>query len=144
MISPSAHTSADFVAISLPPSWGRLVRVGEVARQVGPHHQQAGRNASAVEQVRRQADDRLDQILLEELGADFLLGPATEQDALGHDGTDHPLVFAHRQHVLGEHQVRLLAAGRAPTPAEALRELHVALGVVLAERRIGNDPVETL
>ena len=32
----------------------------------------------------------------------------------------------------------------APAPAEALWELHVGSGVVLAERRIGDDPVEAL
>ena len=121
-----------------------LVRVRRLAGEVRTHHQDAGRDAGAVEQVRRQADDGLDEVLFEELLADLLLRPAAKEHAVGHDGGDHAAGLADGQHVLGEHQVALLARGRTPAPAEALGELHVAARIVLAERRIGDDAVEAL
>jgi hypothetical protein len=61
---------------------------------------------------------------------------------VGHNGGDHTARFADSKHVLGEHEVTLLARGGTPSPAKALGELHIAFGVVLAERRIGDDAVE--
>ena len=81
-------------------------------RWVRPHHQDAGRDAGAVEQVRRQADDGLDEVVVEELLADLLLRAAAEQHAVGHDGGHHAAGLADGEHVLGEHQVGLLARGR--------------------------------
>ena len=123
---------------------GGLVRVHRLAAQIRAQHQNTGRDARAVKQVRRQTDDRLDQILLQPLPANLLLGPAPEQHPMRHHRGDHAARLAHRQHVLGEHQIALLARGRTPAPAKPLRELHVAPGVVLAERRIGDHPVEPL
>ncbi|EXI91524.1 MAG: hypothetical protein AW12_01250 [Candidatus Accumulibacter sp. BA-94] len=107
-------------------------------------HQDAGGDGGAVEQVLRQADDGLDQILIDPLLANLLFLAAPEQHSVGHHGRHHAGRLAHRQHVLGEHQVALLAGGRAPAPAEALGEFHVGAGVVLAEGRIGDHPVEAL
>ena len=121
-----------------------LVRDWRLAGEVGAHDQNAGRDAGAVEEVVRQADDGFDEVLLEELLADLLFGAAAEQHAVGHDGGDHAARFADGEHVLGEHEVALLARGRTPAPAEALGELHVAPRVVLAEGRIGDDAVEAL
>ena len=50
-----------------------LIRVGRLACEIRPHDEDARRNARAVEKVRRQADDRLDQILFEKLLADLFL-----------------------------------------------------------------------
>ena len=44
--------------------------------------------------------------------------------------------------MLREHQVGLLTRRGAPAEAEAVAELDAPLGVVLAERRIGDHPVE--
>ena len=121
-----------------------LVRVRRLAGEVRPHHKDAGRDARAVEQILRQADDGFDQVLFEKLLADFLFRAAAKEHAVRHDGGDHAARFADGEHVLGEHEVALLARGRTPAPTEALGELHVAAGVVLAERRIGNDAVEAL
>ena len=123
---------------------GGLVWVRRVAAEVRPHHEDAGRDARAVEQVLRQADDGFDEILFEKLFADFLFRAAAKEHAVGHDGGNHAARFADGEHVLGEHEVALLARGRTPTPAETLGELHVAARVVLAEGRIGDDAVEAV
>ena len=62
---------------------------------------------------------------------------------MGQDSRDHAAGPADGEHVLGEHQVRLLAGGGTPAPAEALGELHAGAAVILAEGRIGDHPVET-
>ena len=107
------------------------------------HHQDAGRDAGAVEQAGGQADDRLEPAVLDEVAARLALLAAAEQHAVGHDG-GHPAVgLEHRQHVLDEHQVGLLALLRHPD-GEAAGVLDVLLDVVLAEGRIGEDAVEAL
>ena len=121
-----------------------LIRVGRLAGEVRPHHENTSRDARAVEQIGRQADDRLDQVLFEKLLADLLLRAAAEQHAVRHDRGDHSRRLADGEHVLGEHQVALLPGRRRPAPTEALGKFHVALGVVLTERRIGNHAVEAL
>ena len=92
----------------------------------------------------RQADDRLDQVLFEELLPDFFFGAAAKKNAVRHDGRDHAARFADGEHVLGEHEVALLARGGTPAPAKALGELHVAARLILAERGIGDHAVEAL
>ena len=121
---------------------GGLVRVGRLAGEIGPHDENARRDARAVKQVLRQADDGFDEVLFEEFLADFLFRPAAKEHAVGHDGGNHAARFAHGEHVLGEHEVAFLAGRGTPAPAETLRELHIAARVVLAERRIGDDAVE--
>ena len=86
----------------------------------------------------------LDQILLQEFLADLFFRAAPEKHAVGHDRRHHAAGFADCQHVLGEHEVRLFARCRAPSPAIPLREFHVVPCVVLAEGRIGDHPVKTL
>ena len=61
---------------------------------------------------------------------------------MGHDGDNHATGLADGEHMLGEHQVALLARGRTPAPAEALGVLHVTARIALAERRIGDDAIE--
>jgi len=61
---------------------------------------------------------------------------------VGHDGRHHAARFADSQHVLSKHQIRFFARRRTPAPAIALRKLHIALRIVLTERRIGNDPIK--
>ena len=48
-------------------------------------HHDAGRDAGAVEEVGRQADDALDIAALQQCLTDGRLGMATEQDAVRHD-----------------------------------------------------------
>ena len=123
------------------------VRVDEqhlAAQRVGlalVAYQHAGGDAGAVEQAGRQADDRLDHVVLDQQLADEpLLAPA-EQHAVGHDGGHVAVGLQARQHVLDEHEVGLLAGLRAPF-AEAVGEAHVGAAVVLRERGVGEHPVE--
>jgi hypothetical protein len=64
------------------------------------------------------------------------------QDAVRHNSGNHAAGFANREHMLGEHQVALLAGRRGPTPAETLRILHVRTRIILTERRIGDDAIK--
>ena len=121
-----------------------FVGVGGAAGAVGPHDDDAGGDAGAVEEILRQADDGLDEVFLQPLAANLALGPAAEKHAVGHDGGDLTILAADGEHVLGKHEVALLAGGGAPAPAEALLMLHVLGGVVHGEGRVGDDAVETL
>ena len=76
-------------------------------------HQHAGRNAGAVEEPRRQTDDRLDDVVIDEQLTDQLFLAAPEQDAVGHDGRHMTVGLEAGDHVLYEHQVGLLTALRA-------------------------------
>ena len=121
-----------------------LVWIRRLAREVRTQDQDACWNAGAVEQIWRQANDGLDQILFEKLLPDFLFGAPSEQHAVRHDSGHHADRFADRKHVLSEHEVTFLAGGGAPAPTKALGKLHVAARVVLAERRICDNAIETL
>ena len=68
---------------------------------LGPQHQDAGGDAGAVEEVGGQADDGVEQVVLDEALADVPLGPAPEQHAVGHDGADHPVLAQHRDACAG-------------------------------------------
>jgi hypothetical protein len=91
-----------------------------------------GRDAGAVEQVGRQADDRVQQVLLDQLLADAPLAAAAEEHAVRHDHAHAPVlsrlqvgaldhvadegVVAHAlgRHAAPEALVRSLAAFSAP------------------------------
>ena len=76
--------------------------------------QHAGGDARAVEEAGRQADDGLDAVVVDEKLADELFLTTTEQDPVRHDRR-HPAVGLEAgEHVLHEHEVRLLAGLRAP------------------------------
>ena len=66
---------------TLPLRGGRLVAV---------QHHDGRRDAGAVEEVRRQADDDLEQVLLQQALADLPLGGAAEQHAVGHHDPSRP------------------------------------------------------
>ena len=109
----------------------------------GAQHQDAGGDAGAVEQVGGQADDRLDDVVVQQPGADVAFGAAAEQHPVRHHGgRDPPAALEDRDHVLDEHQVGLLAALGRPAPLEPFRVLHAVAGVVQGERRVGQHPVE--
>ena len=129
---------------------GRLAAVVALALA---QHQDAGRDAGAVEQVGGQADHGFQQVGLDHRGADGALLAAAEQHAVRHHGGDHAAVARHRHHVLQEHQVGLLAAQRHLAVAEALGaelgrpdRLAGAVGVggapVDRERRVREHAVE--
>src|SRR5215470_7756086 len=120
----------------------RFVGIRRMADEIRTQHQDTGRDAGAVEQVRRQANDGLDEVLFEEFLTDLFLFATAKEHTVGHDGRHHAAGLADSQHVLGEHQVALLARGRTPTPSKTLRELHVTARIVLTERWIGDDAVE--
>ena len=83
----------------------------------------ARRDARAVEQPRRKPDDRLQDAVLDEPLAARLFLAATEQDAVRHDDRQLAVALERGDHVLHEHQVRLLAAFRHEG-VEPLGELH--------------------
>ena len=105
------------------------------------HHQQAGGDAGAVEQVAGQADDGLQIAVLDKVLARLALFAAAKQHTMGHDGGHAAIVLEHRQHVLDKHQVGLFALLRHHH-RETAGEFQVFFDVVLAERRIGDDAVE--
>jgi len=105
------------------------------------HDQNAGRDAGSVEEAGGQADDRLEPAALDEVAARVPLGAAAEEHTVGHDGGHLAVGLEHRDHVLHEHQVGLLALLGHPHD-EAPRVLDVLPDVVLAERRIGEHAVE--
>ena len=109
-----------------------------------PQDQDGGGDAGAVEQVRSQADHRVQQVVLDDGLADFALDSAPEEHAVGHDRGDNAVLFEYRQHVLEEHQVGLLATLRGVAVLEPLLEGEGGLVVVLAERGVGDHPVEEL
>ena len=57
-------------------------------------HDDAGRDAGAVEEVGRQADDALDVAALEQLPADRGFGVAAEQDAVRQDDAALPVLLS--------------------------------------------------
>ncbi len=105
------------------------------------HHQHAGGDAGAVEQARRQADDGLDDVVVDQVFADEFFLAAAEQHAVGHDGRHVAVGLEAGDHVLHEHEVGLLAGFRAEF-AEAAGELHGGAAVVLRERRVGEHAIE--
>ena len=62
---------------------------------------------------------------------------------MGHDRGHAAIIFKNRQHVLHEHEVGLFAFFRHHH-REAAGKLEIGFAVVLAEGRIGQDPVKTL
>jgi hypothetical protein len=105
--------------------------------------QDAARDAGAVEEIRAEADDRLDAVVLQQFPADVAFLATPEQHAVRHDSGGDAVVFQHGDHVLDEHQVGLLALLRHPD-GEAAGILGVLLDVVLAEQRIGEHTVVAL
>jgi len=119
------------------PSWA----LGGLA---AAQHEHARGQPGAVEEVRRQTDHRLDEILLEQEASDVALDAATEQRALGqHDRHATGPVGHGLDHVLypGEVAARIRGQARegAP-PGIALPDL--APPLLERERRIGDDHVE--
>ena len=119
-----------------------LAGFGEVPPRFRAHDEDARRNARAVEEILGQADDGFDEVLLDEFLPDLLFLTAAKEHSVRHDGGHHAVGFARGQHVLCEHEIALLPARGTPAPAEALFELHVGSRVILAEGRVGDDPVE--
>ena len=104
--------------------------------------QHAGGDARAVEEAGRQADDGLDAVVIYEELADELFLTTTEQDPVRHDRR-HPAVGLEAgEHVLHEHEVRLLAGLRAPL-AEATGELHARRGCSSARTAGSRAPGRT-
>ena len=109
-------------------------------------HDDAGGNAGAVEEVRRQADDALDVAAPDDLAADVGLGAAAEQHAVRQD--DRALAGALEAGEDVEQKGVVAVLRRRDAELEAL-ELVVGRVEAVAprlgrERRIGDDEVEGL
>ena len=110
-------------------------------------HDDAGGDAGAVEEVRRQADDALDVATLDEVAADVGLGIAAKQHAVREDARAFAGALERAEDVQQVGVVALLA-GRDAVVLEALPG--VVLGIeagapaLVAEGRIGDDVVEGL
>ena len=78
------------------------------------HHQDAGGDAGAVEQVGRQADDRFEPAVLDECSRGSFSSPPRNSTPCGMTVAMRAVALEHRQHVLDEHQVGLLALFRHP------------------------------
>ena len=57
------------------------------------NHENAHRDPGRIEQVRRQADHRVDMTIFEQLLADGFFLAAAEQHAVGQDDRHHALIF---------------------------------------------------
>ena len=121
----------------LASSLGRL-------RTLGSQNQDRSGDASSIEQIRAETDDRVEQVVLDDLLTDGPFDPASEQHPVWHDRGDDAVVLEDRQHVLQEHEVGFLAALRGVAVVEPLGVGERVLVVVLAERRVGDDTVEPL
>jgi hypothetical protein len=105
------------------------------------HDEDAGGNPCPVEQARRQADHGVEIALVDDVPARLALLAAPEQHAVRHHRRHAAVALEHGQHVLNEHQIRLLAL-LGHEDLEALRPVHPLADVVLAERRVGEDAIE--
>ncbi len=114
-----------------------------LGRAILVHHQDAGGDAGAVEEVAGQADDRLQIAALDKVFACFALLTAPEQHTVRHYGRHAAIVLEYRQHVLHKHQIGLFAFFRHHH-RKAAREFEVFFDVVLAEGRIGHHAIEAL
>ena len=105
-------------------------------------HHHAGRNAGAVKQLRRQADDAFQHVGPQHSLPDFLFLTAPEQHSVRHHHHHLAAALAAGQHVLHKHKVGLLARFGREAIGEPLRPLHGGPVVVLRKRRVGNHPIE--
>jgi hypothetical protein len=75
-------------------------------------HEDAGGKAGAVEEVGRQADHRLDQVVLQQVLADLALDAAAEERALRQHHGHAPAAGGHRlDHVLHPGEVAVAVGG---------------------------------
>ena len=109
-------------------------------------HEDAGGNAGAVEEIRRQADDALDVAALHDLLADVGLGPATKEHAM----RENDRAFAGALEASEDVQQKGVVAVLHGRNAE-LKSMELVLGRIESvapgfgrERRIGDDEVEGL
>ena len=66
-------------------------------RSLRSQHEDAGGDAGAVEEVGRQADDRVEEVVVEQALADLSLGAAAEEHAVRHDRGDRALAAGARR-----------------------------------------------
>ena len=114
-------------------------------RRLAVEEQHVGLHALGVEDARRQAQQRVNVSLLEQLAANGLTRAAFKQHVIRHDDRRSAMLFEDREDVL--EKVELLVAGRRPEVVAVDRQaflLRLAFLVddghaaLLAERRIGH------
>ena len=99
------------------------------------------RDAGAVKQFGRQPDDGFDDPRPQQRHANLALLPPAKQNAVRHDHRAAARALQTRQHVLEEHEVRLLPRLRRVAMLKSLRTLAAGERPVLREGRIGNDAI---
>src|ERR1035441_2391446 len=106
--------------------------------------QNHGGNARAEEQLLRQADDRLQQVLLDKRLADAPFTAAPEEHAMrGDDAYPAPLLLGALDHVADEGVVALALGRHAPVePVELVRFRVLGAPLVQREGRVGYHHVE--
>ena len=102
------------------------------------------RNAGAEEQVGGQADHRIEQVLLDQLLADFAFSGAAEQHAMRHDHADPPGVLGRGFDHVRDEGVIALGLWRHAAMEALVRVVarFVMAPFVERERRIGDHHVE--
>ena len=90
----------------------------------------------------RKTDDRFKEIGLDDFRPNLLFFATSEENAMRHDRCHHAAGPQNGEHVLEEHQISLLSRLGTETVLKPLCELHPFTRIILAERRIGDNPVE--
>ena len=130
---PSFSKPLDASIMKMPRAAGGFLLV---------EHDEAGGDAGAVEEVRGQADDRLDVAALDQGLANRGLGVASEQHAVGHDSDAAGRGLQRLDHVQQEGVVTVLV-GRSGEAIEAAEVLLPPVRPRLdGEWRIGDEVVE--
>ena len=90
-------------------------------RFVPIEHKDAGGDAGAIEEVRREPDGGLEEVLPEEPLADLAFGGLAEEHAVRHHHAKAATGVEHGDHVLDERQVALgLRRGNVPDAVELM------------------------
>ena len=119
---------------------------GALVRRLFVDDYDAGRNAGAVEEVGRQADNALDKALFEQILADARLGIATKQHAVRQDHRPLAAAVEALDDVQQEGVIAIFLRRYAPDKAAKLIVLGIqAAGPVLVGKgRVGDGKVEAL
>jgi len=102
------------------------------------------RNRGSREEVARQTNDGIEQVLFDDFFTYAPFGSTTEQDAMGHDYGNAPLFFQCRFYHVADKGPIALTLGWYATPEAVVPVAFCFFGTPLVQRkwRIGDHPVE--